>query len=44
LVLGAELAGSICAVHFEAILAKISWNQSEIVENSAAKCRFLVHE
>jgi hypothetical protein len=42
--LGAELARSFCAVHFEAILAKISRNQSEIVQNSAAKCRFLVHE
>ena len=43
LMLGAELASSIRAVHFEAILAKVSRNQSEIVQNSAAKRCFLVY-
>src|SRR5438132_7320080 len=43
LMLGAKLASSIRAVYFEAILSKISRNQSEIVQSCPAKRRFFVN-
>jgi len=42
LMLRAELSSGVRAIHLEAIVTAISGNQSEVVQNRAAKSGFLI--
>jgi hypothetical protein len=42
LMLQAELASSVCAIHLKPIVAAVSRNQSEVVQNRTAKSGFLI--